>query len=309
MYNGVIIVDKPSGMTSHDVVDRVRRALRLRQVGHAGTLDPAATGVLPLLLGRATKLSRYLTGSSKDYEGTIRLGVDTDTWDADGCIVRERPVRLELEVVRDSLTEFIGDVEQVPPMFSAKKIGGRKLYELARKGEEVQRPPVTVRIDRLECVSWDSPDLKFRLSCSSGTYVRAVAHELGERLGCGGHLLCLRRTRVGVFALSAAVSLASIEENPGVVADHLMGPSKALANFTSVALSPALSRQIRSGHQLSTRDLEGEASFEGVFEVGDVVVLTDSDRGVIAVCRALQGSEAPRPGQLLKTERVLRPLE
>jgi tRNA pseudouridine55 synthase len=203
---GVLILDKPSGPTSHDVVDRVRRKFHMKRVGHAGTLDPMATGVLILLVGRATKVSQYLMGLDKEYEGVARLGQTTDSHDAEGAVVTTRPVPdLDEGAVRAAMEGFLGDQYQTPPMFSAKKIGGVPLYKLARKGKEVEREPRFIRVIRFDLLSWSTPDLAFCLACSKGTYVRTIAHDLGEKLGCGAHLTALRRTAIERFRIADAL--------------------------------------------------------------------------------------------------------
>ncbi|MGA0133119.1 MAG: tRNA pseudouridine(55) synthase TruB [Opitutales bacterium] len=195
---GVLLVDKPGGCTSHDVVDSVRRLYRTRRVGHAGTLDPMATGLLVVLVGRATKASDRLMAQDKEYLGEATLGVVTDTQDAEGETLETNPVPEITEAqVRSALASMLGDQLQVPPMHSAKKIGGQKLYDLARKGIEVVREPRAIRISEFELLSWQSPKINFRVRCTKGTYVRTLAHDLGRRLGPGAHLSMLRRTRSG----------------------------------------------------------------------------------------------------------------
>lgn len=210
---GVLIIDKPSGMTSHDVVDHVRRILRMKRVGHAGTLDPMATGVLIVLLGKATKLSQFLMSLDKEYEGTIRLGQTTNTHDAEGEVVSTRPVPdLSEEQVRAVMATFMGDQYQIPPMFSAKKQDGVPLYKLARKGKEVEREPRFIRVASFELLRFALPELDIRLRCSKGTYVRTLAHDMGEKIGCGAHLSALRRTATDKFTIAQAIPLEKLEQ-------------------------------------------------------------------------------------------------
>ncbi len=205
---GILLVDKPSGITSHDVVDRVRRLTQMKRIGHAGTLDPMATGLMIVLVGKATKASQFLMSLAKEYTGTIRLGEETNTCDAEGQITTTRPVPpLTEEEVRASLNGFLGDQYQIPPMFSAIKIGGVPLYKLARQGEEIVREPRFIRISEFELKRWETPDLDFRLACSKGTYVRSVAKDLGDRLQCGAHLAALRRTKIDKLTIEQAVTL------------------------------------------------------------------------------------------------------
>ncbi|MEZ5065472.1 MAG: tRNA pseudouridine(55) synthase TruB [bacterium] len=205
-------MDKPAGRTSHDVVARVRRVLSGAKVGHAGTLDPDATGVLVLCVGNATKISAFLMEGEKEYRGVGRLGVVTDTQDASGQVLAERKVDVTLENLREAAREFLGRIEQIPPMFSAVKIDGQKLYRLARKGVEVERPARTVHVRSFEITSIDGADFEFVVTCSKGTYVRTLVHDLGARLGCGGHLARLVRSRQGGFSLENAVPWAALEE-------------------------------------------------------------------------------------------------
>jgi tRNA pseudouridine55 synthase len=199
--SGVLCVDKPLGMTSHDVVGRTRRVAGLRRVGHAGTLDPLATGVLLLCLGRAARLIEYLVGHDKVYETTVRLGQTTATYDAEGEVLAERPfLHLTLSQIEAALEAFRGDIVQQPPIYSAIKQGGQPLYKLARQGKtEVARPYRPVTIHELTRLSWEPPHLSLRIACSSGTYIRSLGYDLGEALGCGGHLSALRRLAVGRF--------------------------------------------------------------------------------------------------------------
>jgi tRNA pseudouridine55 synthase len=215
-YEGILLVDKPQGITSHDVVDRLRRKLRMKKIGHAGTLDPLATGLLIMLIGKATKVSQFLISLDKAYEGTFLLGVETDSQDADGEVVAEKPLPdgLSEEIVLKEMQGFLGDQYQTPPMFSAKKIDGVPLYKMARKGKTVEREPRFIRINELRLDDWQSPVGKFFMDCSKGTYVRTVVHDLGNRLGCGAHLQSLRRTRIDQFEISDALTLEQIHDVP-----------------------------------------------------------------------------------------------
>jgi len=210
--NGALVIDKPSGMTSHDVVNRVRKITGERSVGHLGTLDPMATGVLPLLLGNMTRLAQFYTGAEKTYEGEIEFGVATNTYDADGDPVGERKqVRLELDELQRAAEDFVGVIEQVPPPFSAKKIRGVPAYKLARKKQEVELKPVRVEVRELVILAVTENRAQFRARVASGTYLRSVAHDLGQRIGTGAHLASLRRTVVGEFDLDRATALTELE--------------------------------------------------------------------------------------------------
>ncbi|HTX64279.1 MAG TPA: tRNA pseudouridine(55) synthase TruB [Opitutaceae bacterium] len=212
---GVLLVDKPQGCTSHDVVSRLRRKLAMKRIGHAGTLDPMATGLLIMLIGKATRVSQYLTSLDKEYEGTIRLGVTTNSQDADGEVMETRPVPAFTEAeVRAALQTFLGDQYQTPPMFSAIKVDGVPLYKRARKGEEVEREPRFIRVATYDLTRFALPELDFRLRCSKGTYVRTLAHDLGQKLGCGAHLSALRRTATDKLRIESALPLDQIEALP-----------------------------------------------------------------------------------------------
>ncbi len=210
---GILLVDKPSGYTSHDIVAILRRKLKMKRIGHAGTLDPMATGLLVLLIGRATKASQFLMSANKAYTATMRLGEETDSQDADGEIVATHAVpELSKEVLRDYADEFLGDQYQTPPMFSAKKVKGVPLYKLARQGKEVKRDPRFIHISKMELSRIELPDIDFELHCSKGTYVRTVASDFGKKCQCGAHLTALRRIASGDLLVDDAVSLPEIDD-------------------------------------------------------------------------------------------------
>jgi tRNA pseudouridine55 synthase len=210
--DGVLLVDKPGEHTSHDVVARLRGKLRMRKVGHAGTLDPMATGLLIILLGRATRVSQYLISLDKEYEGAVELGKVTDSQDADGEVMETRPVpALSAAEVAAAMQGFLGDQYQTPPMYSAIKIGGVPLYKRARRGEEVEREPRFIRVMAWDLLGFETPRITFRMRCSKGTYVRTLAHDLGARLGCGAHLCALRRTATDRFSVKDALTMDQIE--------------------------------------------------------------------------------------------------
>jgi tRNA pseudouridine55 synthase len=203
---GLLLVDKPGGVTSQDGVDVVRRGHGTRKVGHAGTLDPMATGLLLIGVGRATRLLRFLGTLPKTYEGTMRLGVETTTLDADGDVVREAEVDVTKTDIRDAMRALVGESLQRPPAYSAVKVGGRKLYEAAREGERLEAEPRPVRVDAFDLLSHDAPDATFRVTCSGGTYVRVLAADVGAALACGAHLVALRRTAIGPYSVDDAVA-------------------------------------------------------------------------------------------------------
>ncbi|HEY1787760.1 MAG TPA: tRNA pseudouridine(55) synthase TruB [Verrucomicrobiae bacterium] len=209
--DGAILIDKPSGPTSHDVVDAIRRKFGIKKVGHCGTLDPNATGLLIIVLGRGTKLSEKLMGDDKVYEGTIQFGVATNSYDTDGEVLETKPVPpLTLEQLNELAGQFIGDQMQTPPMVSAIKKDGVPLYKLARKGIEVEREPRLVHIYNFRFTNYSQPNAEFRLACTKGTYVRSIAHDLGQKIGCGAHLSTLRRSASGKFDVADATSLDTV---------------------------------------------------------------------------------------------------
>ena len=229
---GVLLIDKPCGLTSHDVVDKVRRKLKMKRIGHAGTLDPMATGLLIMLVGKATKLSQYLMSLDKTYEGTIKLGESTNTYDGEGEVMTKRSVpSLTLEEVAAVVSSHLGDQYQKPPMFSAVKINGQPLYKMARQGKEVEREPRFIRISRFDVVRFDSPEVDFSLDCTKGTYVRSLANDIGEKIGCGGYLSGLRRIASDKFNLNDAITLERfLEATPEEVSKALIGKNEALPN-------------------------------------------------------------------------------
>ena len=263
--DGVLIIDKPAGMTSHDVVARVRRITGNRRVGHTGTLDPFATGVLVVLVGRATRLAQFLSGAEKEYEAVIRLGYATDTGDLTGTRVSDfttetqRSTEIHREEIESAMAALRGEIEQTPPMYSAKKVGGRKLYELARRGEEIERKAVRVIINYFAELNQDgallkenaegTSDLRVRVVCSAGTYIRTLAEDFGKRLNVGAHLAALRRTAAGDFRITQAVTLEQLQEKTEnrELNSILIPPDAALSHLPFVHLSADDARQVRNG--------------------------------------------------------------
>ena len=210
-FDGAVLIDKPVGPTSHDVVDAIRRKFGIKKVGHCGTLDPNATGLLIIVLGKGTKLSEKLMGGDKVYEGTIKFGETTSSYDADGELTASLPVPpMTLDELNETATTFLGDQMQMPPMVSAIKVGGIPLYKLARKGIEIERKPRLVRIYNFRFSNYEEPIAQFRIGCTKGTYVRSIAHDIGQKLGCGAHLKTLRRLVSGSFDVTNAISLDSV---------------------------------------------------------------------------------------------------
>ena len=271
-FSGVLVVDKPAGPTSHDIVACVRRTLGLKKVGHLGTLDPLATGVLPLVVGRATRLAALLAGVPKQYDAVIRLGLITDTYDITGTVVGgadapsvdatvgtgDRP-QPSSETIARAAAAFVGSYQQRPPPFSAKKIAGVRAYALARRRQPVEVPPVPVTVESLEVLSIVGPHVRCRMVCSSGFYVRSLAHDLGEVLGCGGCLQTLRREQHGPFSLHAAVSLARVMEDGASLATALIPMGSLLPGLPAVVVSDVGAHKVAHGNLLRVADIVPDA--------------------------------------------------
>ena len=232
-FNGILLIDKPSGITSHDVVDRVRRALKMKKVGHAGTLDPNATGLMIVLVGKGTKASQFLMSMDKTYTGVFQLGLVTDSYDIDGEVMSEQdPQGITEAQLQEAMQAFIGDQYQMPPMFSAKKVNGVPLYKHARKGREVEREERLVRISQFEILEYLPPNVSFEIAVSKGTYIRSVTHDLGQNLGCGACLTELRRTRIGDFSIENAVELDVLQElSWNVIKSRIIPVYKAVPSY------------------------------------------------------------------------------
>ncbi|MBQ9521217.1 MAG: tRNA pseudouridine(55) synthase TruB [Oscillospiraceae bacterium] len=278
MPNGILIIDKPADWTSMDVCAKVRGMLHERRVGHGGTLDPMATGVLPVFVGQATKAVEFAENSRKEYVAGLRLGLSTDTQDVTGNTLETRPVHVTASDVEAALERFTGDIQQIPPMYSALKVQGKKLYELARKGKEVERPPRPVTIYELELLARESDtDYKFRCLCSKGTYVRTLCHDIGQVLGCGGTLYALRRTRAGDFTEADAVSLDAVREQGAALLRPLDTLFRAYPEIR--ALSPAKERRIRCGNEIRWQVPDGVYRVYG--QDGDFLCLSEARGGIL----------------------------
>jgi tRNA pseudouridine55 synthase len=253
--NGLLVLDKPAGMTSHDVVEVVRRATGERSIGHLGTLDPMATGVLPLLLGKYTRLAQFFGRAEKSYEGTIRFGFATDTFDAEGEAIGEaKPLVIGLAELRALAARFRGEMEQMPPIFSAKKIGGVPAHKLARAGKAVEVKPARIHIQRFELLSPEGELAQFEMEVSAGGYVRSVAHEVGQLAGCGAHLVELRRTRAGAFTLAQAIGLEELKRlagDAGAIERRLPHPRTLLPEMPSVTVDELTAGRLRNGMQVN----------------------------------------------------------
>jgi tRNA pseudouridine55 synthase len=293
---GFLIVDKPSGMTSHDVVQRVRRGTGVRAIGHAGTLDPMATGVLVLCLGDATRLSEYVMASEKVYEATLRLGIETDTYDADGRIVAEAHIdhltRADFEA---ALPRFVGTIAQVPPMYSAIKQGGVALYKLARAGQEVERAPRTVTITAIDLIDWAPPSASIRITCGAGTYIRSLAHDLGAWLGVGAHLTALRRTRSG--NLDQPIGWAALEGAmaAGDWSQYLIDEKLPLAALPALHLDSVAITAIGHGQSIPHAALEAGARYRLCDPAGRLFAIAETRGDRLQPVKVFHGAPPSDP--------------
>ncbi len=275
--SGVLVIDKPVGMTSHDVVQAIRNGTGLRRAGHTGTLDPRASGVLVVLVGPAVRLSEYVSASDKKYQAIIRLGSATDTFDADGKFTTpSQPVNVTEAQFDAELQKFVGEITQTPPPYSAVKVGGRKAYEMARQGEEVELAPRIIQVHHLEVLEWAPPEVVIDVHCSSGTYVRSLANDLGVNLGCGAYLVGLRRTKSGRFSLRDATPLRKIQEafTANNWYQYLIPAAEALGDWTAVELSPDEVEDVRHGHRVKAKesDIDND-QVRGISTQGELVAL------------------------------------
>jgi len=286
VIHGLLNLDKSQGWTSHDAVAKVRRLVGQKQVGHVGTLDPNATGVLLLCLGKGTKLSSYFMRLEKEYHAFFRFGAVTNTQDADGEIIEERPTEgLTEEAVRDAIGRYQGDLMQTPPMVSAVKVGGQRLYHLARRGEEVERPARPIHIRTFDLIHFESPVAEVRLSCSKGTYVRTLAADIGEDLGCGAYLDRLTRVRIGSFCVEDAVSIEAFGEAAAAdrSTDHVLPLEKAIEGFRSAVLRTMPGRWSSPS---VPRTLEALEALDPPVEKGEFLRIVDRGGRAVGVVEA-----------------------
>jgi tRNA pseudouridine55 synthase len=301
--NCILVIDKPAGLTSHDVVNRLRRILHERSVGHLGTLDPMATGVLPMVVGNLTRLAQFYLKAEKSYEGVIRFGFATDTYDAEGEPAGpQQAVALSLDQVKSLASGLIGVIEQMPPSFSAKKIQGVPAYKLARKNKEVALKPVQVEVKEFEILNVDNDRAAFRVRVGSGTYVRSLAHDMGMKLGCGAHLESLRRTSVGEFTLADAhtieeVNIACIA---GKADDICIHPRKLLPEIPSVTVNDETANHIRSGRTVNLPEYSNSRQVKVFLGQQDLIAIATRVAGtlfhpkiVLSPAPTLQTSQSP----------------
>ena len=247
--NGILVIDKPADWTSHDVVAKLRGALKIKRIGHGGTLDPMATGVLPIFIGKATRAAEYLENADKEYVAGLRLGLVTDTHDITGNTLSISEISVSTDDLLATLPRFLGAQKQIPPMYSAIKIGGKKLYELARRGVEVERPARDINISNIELLGGNGAEFKLKISCSKGTYIRTLCHDIGEALGCGGVMSSLRRTKAGIFSINEAHELDQVLKaaESADVTKHMLMIDKVFSMYPAITLGEAETRKCING--------------------------------------------------------------
>ena len=277
--SGVLVIDKPLGMTSHDVVQVVRRGTGIRRAGHTGTLDPRASGVLVVLIGPAVRLSEFLSTSEKRYQAVVKFGMTTSTYDTEGVVTSENGhCDFSFEDLEAALTKFVGVVEQVPPVFSALKIDGKRAYDRARAGEDIEMEPRQITVHSLELLEWEAPEAVIDVHCSSGTYIRSLAHDLGEEMGSGATLINLRRTKNGRFTLRDSVSLRKLEEafSNGDWYRYLIPAAEALGDWYTVELSHEQIDEVRHGHRVPALEPVEEGTMaRAISQEGELVALVE----------------------------------
>lgn len=293
MLNGVIVIQKEAGFTSHDVVAKMRGICRQKKIGHTGTLDPQATGVLPVCLGSGTKLCDMLTDKDKEYVAELLLGVETDTQDTTGQVLREQPVEVSEAEVKDAIMSFLGAYQQVPPMYSALKVDGKKLYELAREGKEIERKAREVYIHELEILEMSLPVVKLRVACSKGTYIRTLCADIGEKLGCGGTMKSLKRTRVGGFTLEKAVTLAQLEalRDEERLEEILYPVDSAFENYPKLHVRQEYSKLIDNGNSF----YPSQTAENKTYPVGEWVRVYREDDSFVGVYAYESGRKWYKP--------------
>ena len=281
--NGIVIVDKPQGWTSQDVTARLRRVYATRRIGHGGTLDPMATGVLPVFVGRATRGVEFFEHAEKTYDTVLLLGRTTDTQDVTGATLAEKPVHLSPADIDRVLPRFRGDILQVPPMYSALKVNGKKLYELARKGQEVERQPRPITVFELTNLGFDGIRLSLRVKCSKGTYIRTLCQDIGEALGCGGCMEALRRVRAGEYGIEDAVPLEQLLESE-TPERYLRGLDTMFAHCPAVTLTPNQEKRCRNGNPFSSPLPQG--TYRAYSQSGEFLMLAKVEDGVMTTIKS-----------------------
>ena len=281
--NGIVIIDKPAGWTSQDVVSKLRGVFQTRRIGHGGTLDPMATGVLPVFVGRATRGVEFFEHAEKTYEAVLQLGITTDTEDTTGTVLEEKPVPVTQAQFLTVLEAFRGEIQQIPPMYSALKVNGQKLYELARKGKEVARKPRTITIHQLDCLEFGDATAKIRVRCSKGTYIRTLCKDIGEKLGCGGCMAALRRIGAGAYSIEEATPLADLvaADNPGA---FLRPVDSMFTQYKAITLSPNQEKRCRNGNAFSIALPDG--TYRAYSQSEEFLMLAKAERSVMSTIKS-----------------------
>jgi len=281
--DGIVIVDKPQDWTSQDVTAKLRGVFQTRRIGHGGTLDPTATGVLPVFVGRATRAVEFFEHAEKTYEAVLRLGITTDTEDITGSILEEKPVSVTESEILAVLEQFKGEIQQIPPMYSAIKVNGQKLCDLARKGREVERKPRTITIFALDLLGLEGGDVRLRVHCSKGTYIRTLCKDIGEALGCGGCMAALRRVAAGSYSLENAVPLADLiaSEDPG---RYLQGVDSMFSGYPAVTLTEKQALRTRNGNSFSIELADG--TYRAYDQNGEFLMLAKVEDGVMSTIKS-----------------------
>ena len=281
--NGIVIVDKPADWTSQDVVSKLRGVFQTRRIGHGGTLDPMATGVLPVFVGRATRGVEFFEHAEKTYEAVLQLGITTDTEDTTGNILEEKQVCVTKEQFLAVLEQFRGEIQQIPPMYSALKVNGQKLYQLARKGKEVERQPRTITIHQLDCLEFADTTAKIRVRCSKGTYIRTLCKDIGQALGCGGCMAALRRVAAGEYPIEKAVPLAELiaSQDPG---KYLLPVDSMFAQYEAVTLTSNQEKRCRNGGAFSIQLPDGTYRVYGQNQ--EFLALTKVESGIMSTIKS-----------------------
>jgi len=281
--DGIVIVDKPTDWTSQDVVSKLRGVLHTRRIGHGGTLDPMATGVLPVFVGRGTRAVEFFEHAEKTYETVLRFGITTDTEDITGAVLTQNPVNITREALEATLQNFRGEIQQIPPMYSALKVNGQKLYDLARKGKEVERKPRTVTIHGLELLDFTGQTAKLRVACSKGTYIRTLCKDIGESLGCGGCMESLRRVRAGAYTIDEAIPLQKLieSEDPG---QYLRPVDSMFTRYEAVTLTANQALRCRNGNSFSITLPDG--TYRAYDEAGEFLMLAQVASGIMSTIKS-----------------------
>ena len=281
--NGIVIVDKPQGWTSQDVTARLRRVFNTRRIGHGGTLDPMATGVLPVFVGRATRGVEFFEHAEKTYEATIRLGLTTDTEDTSGTVLEEREVHISEADFLGILPKFRGKIQQIPPMYSALKINGQKLVDLARKGKEVERQPREIEIFQLDCLEFSGNEAKLRVRCSKGTYIRTLCKDIGQALGCGGCMAALRRVQAGEYTIEEAVPLQELLETENAE-QYLRAVDTMFRKYSAVTLTEKQTLRCRNGNSFSISLADG--TYRAYSKDGEFLMLAQVESGIMSTIKS-----------------------